>query len=260
MGKTKTGFSLRTKDATEGGGIEGALATIAEIGFVEEFTYGGRHKDKPAAALRVVFDIPGVGDKPWEQHYSVGPSDKYEVVDDGDGIRSTGKQVGLNKKSPAYFFFEHVEKAAEEASIDLDELLPEIEGEDVQSVRPLEGRTVKLTNAKYETVGGDTKEGIFIGSFEEDEAPAKSNGKSSKTSSKKSSSDDIEAKTIAAISELIEEHTSVKKGDLANLVLAANKKDPDVKAMMNLCFKDAFVADEDRPWSFDKKKGILRAS
>jgi hypothetical protein len=32
-----------------------------------------------------------------------------------------------------------------------------------------------------------------------------------------------------------------------------------VKAMMNLCFKDAFVASEDRPWDFDKKRGVLKA-
>jgi hypothetical protein len=28
--------------------------------------------------------------------------------------------------------------------------------------------------------------------------------------------------------------------------------------MMQLCFKDSFIGDADRPWSFDKKKGVLR--
>src|SRR3954462_742309 len=91
-------LSLRTKDATKGGGTEGALATIAEIGFVDEFTYGGRQKDKTQAAPRGEFHIEGF-DKPWEQHYTVGPSERYEVVADGDGIRSLGKGTGLNEKS-----------------------------------------------------------------------------------------------------------------------------------------------------------------
>lgn len=259
MAKETKNFSLRTKDATDGGGIEGALATISEIGFVEEFTYGGRQKDRPQAALRVVYAIDGF-DRPWEQHHSVGPSEKYEVIADGDGIKPVGKGAGLNRKSSAFAFFAAVEEAAAEAGLDLDDLLPEIEDEGTQSVRPLEGRRVRLTNTKFETVGGDKKDLPVIGAFEEDEAPAKgSKSKPAGKAAKGSSSEDIEAKTVDAIKALIEEHTSVKKGDLANLVYQANKKDADVKAMMNLCFKDAFIGDESQPWTFDKKKGILRA-
>lgn len=255
------GLSLRSKDASAGGGTEGALATITEIGFVDEFTYGGRQKDKPSAALHVVFDIEGF-EKPWDQHYSVGPSDKYEVIEDGDGIRGLGKQTGLNKKCPAMLFLTAVEDAAQESGLDIDELLPALD-DGGNSVRPLEGRAVRLTNIKAETVGGDMKDYIVIAGFEGDAEPApsksKSNGKGS-SSSKKSSGDDLEAKTIKAVEELIEEHTSVKKGDLPNLIYQANKKDTDAKAMMQLTFKEAWLADEKRPWTYDRKKGLVRAA
>lgn len=260
MAKETKKFSLRTADATDGGGIEGALATITEIGFVDEFTYGGRQKDNPQAALRLVYTIDGF-DRPWEQHHSVGPSEKYEVIAGGDGIKPVGKSAGLNRKCSAYAFFTAVEEAATEAGLDLDELLPEIEDEGTQSIRPLEGRRVRLTNIKFETVGGEKKDLPVIGAFVDDEAPAAKGkgGKATAKAAKSASSEDIEAKTVAAIEALIEEHTSVKKGDLANLVYTANKKDADVKAMMNQCFKDAWLADDARPWTFDKKKGLLRA-
>lgn len=255
------GLSLMPEDQVEGGGTEGALATITEIDFVQEFTYGGRFKDSPVAALHVVFDIDGF-DKPWDQHYSVGPSDKYEVIEDGDGIKSLGKGKGLNKKCPASAFFRSVSKAAEESEIDITDLIEALD-EGGHSIAGLREKRVRLTNEKLETVGGDLKEYILIGGFEDEEAPAKgkkaTNG-SGKASSKNSSSDDIEEKTVEAIKDLIEEHTSVKKSDVANLVYQANKKDSDAKAMMQLAFKESWLADEDRPWSFDKKKGILRAS
>lgn len=255
------GFSLRTKDAVEGGGgTEGALATITEIDFVDEFTYGGRFREDPQAALRVVFDIDGQK-KPWEQHYSLGKSKNFEVVADGDGIRSTNKAAGLNKRTPAFIFFSALEAAAEAADLDLDELLPEIEDEEgVYSVRPLEGRCVRLTNTKYETVGGDTKEAIVIASFEEDEKPAK--GKSASKSAGKSAthkSDAIEQKTEEAVKALLEDESSIKKANLSNEVYDANRKDPDAKAMMQLCLKDTWVFSEDRPWDSDKKKGVIRA-
>lgn len=252
------GFSVRTKDATNGGGTEGAKAVIDEIGFVEGFTYGGRQKDNPQAALRVVFNIDGF-DKPWEQHYSVGPDAKYEVVGDGDGIRSVGKATGLNKKCAAFTFFEALEEAAAEADIDLDDLLPEIDGEDTSSVANLAGKTVILTNKKFQTVAGDEKELIVIAGFDTDVSEPKGKGGKPATG-KASSSDAIEAKTVEAIEALIEEHTSVKKGDIANLIFQSYKKDKDVKAMMNLAFKEAFLADDERPWSYDKKKGVLKTA
>lgn len=254
------GFSLRPEDGTKGGGTEGATATITEIDFVQEFTYGGRYKDKPSSALRVVFEIDGF-DKPWEQHYSIGPSDKYEVIEDGDSIKSTGKQSGLNEKCPAFAFLAAVSVAAGEAELDIDELVPAID-DGCYSVAGLRDKRVKLTNKKLETVGGDMKEYILIAGFETDDESKSKSGKASSTKSagksSRSNSDDVEEKTIEAVKALIEEKTSVKKGDLANLVYQENKKDPDAKAMMQLCFKESWVADEDRPWTYDKKKGVLR--
>lgn len=258
------GLSLRTKDATSGGGTEGALATIREINWVDEFTYGGRQKDNPQAALSVVYDIDGF-DKSWDDNYTAGPSDKYEVIADGDGIKSLGKATGLNKKCKAHFFFEHLEAAAEEAGLDLDELLPELD-EGGNSVRPLEGMRVRLTNKPFTAVNGDTKDTVVIGSFvaSGEEAPkskGKSNGKTGGNGKVKASSDDddIEEATEQAVLALIEEHTSVKKGDLANLIYQADRKNPTIKAQMNLCFKDAWVSSDDRPWAFNKKTGKLTA-
>ena len=255
------GFSLRTKDGTEGGGIEGALATITEIGFVEKFTYGGRQKDKPQTALRVEYDIEGF-QKPWEQHYTVGPDDKYEVINDGDSVKSAGKQTGLNKKCSAYAFFGALEEAAGDA---LDELLPEIE-DGVHSVRPLEGKRVRLTNATFETVGGDKKQLPVIASFEEDEQKGrgKGNGKttgrattSTPSRAAKSSDSDLDEKTEAAVMALLSEQSPHKTTTLPQDVYAANRKDPDAKALMALCFKKEWVFSEDRPWESDKKKGTI---
>lgn len=250
-------FSVRTKDATQGGGIEGALATITEIGYVDEFTYGGRQKDKPQAALRVVYAVDGM-DKPWEQNHSVGPTEKYEVVLDGYGIRSAGKQKGLNTKCSAFAFFAALETACEESGIDIDELIPEEDG--VYSVEPLEGRRVTLTNTKFETVGGDKKDLPVIASFITEEAkPGKSNGKANGKSGSKQLAISVDEKLEIAILAILANQPSIKKANLSNLVFADNKKDADVKAMMNLSFKDTWLADEARPFDFDRKKGVLTA-
>jgi hypothetical protein len=257
MAKRQTGggLSLRSKDATKGGGIEGALATISEIGFVDEFTYGGRQKDNPQAALRVVFDIEGQ-EKPWEQHYSVGPSSKYEVLADGDGIKSLGKAGGLNEKCAALAFFRALEDAAEASELNIDDLMPELD-EGGQSVRELEGKQVHLTNAKFETVGGDTKELIVIASFEDgdaEEAP-KSKGKSGG----KSKGMSLEDATAAIIKSLVDAASKpIKTTDLGNLVYQEDKKNPDIKAMMQLCFKNSFLAGIDGV-AFNKAKGTVAA-
>lgn len=243
------GFSLRTKDATEGGGIEGAMATVAEIGFVDEFTYGGRQKDRPQAALRVEYHIEGF-QKPWEQHYSLGPSDKYEVVLDGYGVTSTGKQQGLNKKSSAFAFFSALEEAAQDQ---IEDLCPEEDG--VFSVKPLEGIRVRLTNAKFTTVSGDTKDLVVIGSIEED-APAPAKGRGGKAAA---SDFDVEDYTENAIVALLEDKSPLKKSDLANMVFQADRKHPQIKAAMQLALKDVWVFGDDRPWDADRKKGTIRA-
>ena len=242
------GMSLRSKDAVSGGGTEGALATIAEIGFIDEFTYGGRHKDKPQAALRVQYDIDGM-DKPWIDNYTCGPTERYEVVADGDGIKSTGKAEGLNKNSTAFKFFEALEAAAESSGLDIDELTPELD-EGGHSVRPLEGRRVRLTNVKFETVGGDTKDLVVIGSFE-DEAPAK--GKGTKPAGKSS----VEDETRTIVESLLDANKSIKKADLGNLVYREDRKNPKIKDMMQLCFKDSFLAS---CGEYDSKRGVLKAA
>jgi hypothetical protein len=250
-------FSLRTKDATQGGGIEGALATIQEIGFIDKFTYGGRQKDNPQAALRVVYAVDGM-DRPWEQNHTLGPAEKYEVIADGYGIRSAGKQSGLNSKCSAFAFFTALEAAAEESGVDIDEIVPDEGG--VFTVEPLEGRRVTLTNIKFETVGGDKKDLPVIASFiTEDTKPGKSNGKANGKSGGKQLAISVDEKLDNAIVALLEEAPSIKKAKLSDLVFQANRKDADVKAMMNLTFKDTWLADETRPFNYDRKKGVLTA-
>src|SRR3990167_8005313 len=104
------GFSTRREAAVEGGG--GGAAVLKEIGWVEEFTYGGRHKDKPSAALRTVYEIQGMKE-PWEDHWPVGPSDHFEVSKDGYTIMRTTGAKGLNKASAGYFFFDALQTAVE---------------------------------------------------------------------------------------------------------------------------------------------------
>jgi hypothetical protein len=260
-GKSGGGFSYKKEDFTDGGGIDGALATITEIGFVEGFTYGGRHKDKPSIALRTEYKIDGF-DKPWEDHWPVGDETKYELVNDGDGVRSLGKAVGLNRKSGAAFFFEALQDAIEASGLDYDDIVPEIDGEDgVRSIRELEGRQVRLASKPFTNVSGDTKDKVVIAGFEED-APARGKSKSNgKANGKSKGGDDVEAKTEQIVVGLLDaaKGNTLKKSNLSNAVYEDNRKDSDVKAMMALAFKDAWVYDDARPWDSDRKKGTLTA-
>lgn len=239
------GFSARRDDAVDGGGIEGALATMDEVVIVDDFTYGGKFDAQ--VALKVTYDIDGM-ERPWEQNYTFGKPDKYEVLRDGDGLRATGKKQALNKKSVAYVFFSALEDAAVKSGLDFNDLTT-ADGE--FDISPLRGRQVRLTNTEYETAGGDKKEAIVIDEFVGDAPKAKG-----KTAATKPSN--VEAKATAAIERLIEEHTSVKLSDLATQVLNDNRKDPDAKAMMQLALKKAWVEAEARPWTVTK--GVLRAS
>lgn len=243
MGKTATSerLSLRSSDATEGGGTEGALATIKEIEFIPEFDYNGT-VSKQSAALRVLLGIDDFP-KPWEQHYTVGPSKNFEVIDSGNGIKSLGKAEGLNKGSNAAKFLLAAEKAAGYDGF-----------HDDGSVEAYEGKRVRLTNLKYETQGGDQKEMIVIAAFVDDEAPVKGKGSAK---AKASSADAISNKTDAAIMGLLEDTPKIKKKDLPNAVFEANKEDGDVRAMMQLCFKEAWVGSEDRPFTWDRKKDVI---
>jgi len=222
---------------------------VTELEYVQEHTYGGRQKKKPQCAIRAVYEIDGF-DKPWEQHYGLGASDRYEVLNDGDSVQlAGGGGGGLNEKCGAFKFFEAVETAAEASSIDIDELLPEEDG--VFSIAPIRDRRVRLTNVKFETVSGDTKDLPVIASFEDDEAPAKGKGK---TGSK--GKVNVETKTEKAITALLD-GGPVRDRDIAVELFKANRKEPDVKAMQQLALKKSWLTDEDRPWTIDKK-GFLK--
>jgi hypothetical protein len=229
----------RRENATEGGGIDGALATIKEIGYVQEFTYGGR-QSKPQAALRVVFDIDDM-EKPWEQHYTLGASSRYEVASDGYSVEGT-----LNKQSGAYRFFDHLQAAVEADSLDMDTYLGE-------SVEPLEGLRVRLKNVEYQTVGGEDKRAPVIAAIIEEDKKAK--GKGGKAAAK---SVDPADEAEALIEELLSEKSPIKKGDLPTLLGQAAKKSPNVKAIVQQAFKESWLFSEDRPWDSDRKKGVVK--
>lgn len=245
------GMSLRTKDASDGGGIEGAIATMTNVGFVDDFNYGGTRSEKQAA-LHIEYRVPGM-ENTWDQDYSVGPTERYEVLNDGASIKALGKKQGLNKNCNAFRFFEALEAAAEKGNLDLDELVPIEDG--AASVGPLEGRQVRLTKIPYKTVGGDDKELVVIDEFVDgDEAPAKG---ASKSSAKASGSNKVEAMAEAAIEALIADGP-VKAKDLPTELLNANRKDPNVKAMMQLAMKQAWLESGDRPW--EVSKGSVRVA
>lgn len=247
MAKNKA-MSVRAADATEGGGINGARAVLTEVENVQEFQYPGRSDIGPQAALRVVYEIDGQ-EKPWEQHYPYGKSDRYNVIDDGDAIEGPG----LNKGSNAYRWYEAAEEAIEAAGLDLDDFHGD------GSCAGYRDKVVIIKNIKYETVGGDKKDLIVIGSFVDDEADdskgKKSSSKTSKASSGKSRGS-LEDRAKAMAKAVVKDEERVKKSDLPNLVFKANKNDADAKAIMQLCFKESFLADIPGV-DYDKKKGIL---
>lgn len=244
MGRNDDRLSLNAADGTEGGGTEGALATIKEIEFVDEFDYGGRSNAKGTqAALRVLFAIDGF-EKDWEQHYTVGPSKNFEVLDKGNSIKSLGKQKGLNKGCNAFRFLNAAEGAEGYENY-------HAEG----SVADYEGLQVRLTNLDYETVSGDKKKMITIAAFVE---ATNGNGKGS-TKGKAAAADSISDKTDEAIEALLKTTPKIKRKELANEIYNANKKDSDVKAMMQMAFKDQWVGDAVRSFTWDRKKDVITA-
>lgn len=236
--------SLRKADQTQGGNAK--EATITQLKFVDDFDYGGRQSE-PQAALFYEYEIDGFA-RPWDGHASVGPAKQWDVTDDGDGIkRANGKDGGLNDSSIAGRWFAALEEAVEAQGLDFDEVLPD------NTIRALRGARVTLKNLTYQTVGGDDKEMKVIDSIIELGKPKKG----AKGGSAKGGSVDVEAATEACILELLDEKSPIKKGDLPTLVGSAAKKNPNVKAMVQLAFKDAFTLSADRPWDIDKKKGTI---
>ena len=240
-------LSFLREDQEQGGGFSGALATIDEIECVDDFTYGGTIKNKQAA-LRWSLTIDGY-DKPWEDHFTFGPADSYEVVDDGASIKSTTGTAGVSKTCVAAKFFDVAQEALEAADLDPTEFF----GAGF-SVKPLEGKQIRLKNVTYETQAGDTKQKLMIGSFDDDAAPKK-NGKA--TTSRTAKGPNVEQQTEAIIEGLLEDTPKLKKVDLTNLIYKADKKNPAIKNMMTTATKDSWLADEDRPWDYDRKKGVL---
>lgn len=243
-------MGLKREDAGAGGGIEGAAATIETAIFVDDFNYGNPSMAKQAA-LFVNFEIDGF-DKAWAQNYTLGKAPAYELGDDGYTIK--GK---LNTGSVAYRFFDAFQKACEDQGLNVDDYL---EG---SSVKGLNGLRVRLTKVPYETAGGDPKEAIVVGSILTDEAPAKKaipvNGNSKERKSFARPVVDVSDATEAVIVGLLDATPVIKKGDLPQLVAAAAKKDPNVKAMTQQCFKESWLADEARPWTYDRRAGRLKA-
>jgi hypothetical protein len=244
-------FSTRREAAVEGGGKPAKL----EVCWVPEFNYGGGNY-KPNAALRTTYHIEGM-QKPWEDHWNMGPSEQFEVSKDGYSLRRIAGPSGLNKASAGFFFFDALQTALETSGLDIDEYVIEEDG--TINIEPLDGLMVTLVNKDFTNVSGDTKEKKVIAGFVADAPTSKSKNGSKGSTSSKNGGGNVEAKTIKAIEKLLAEDSPIKKGDLANLLMQANKKDPDVKAMMELCFKDKFIADENRPWEFNSKRGTLVA-
>lgn len=249
MAKQASGFSWRAADATEGGGINGALAKIEKIGFVQEFNYGGRFRDKPSAAIVVKYD-PGFE---WnEENYPIGPSDSWKVSKDGKSCTPIAGQKALNKGSVGFLFIDALEKAAEAAGEDIEDLLP-VEDDGTLTIDGLEDRQVRLAQVDYKTAGGDSKQKVVIGALVVNGPTSRANGKA------KASSEDVEEKTADAIRALLEEDSRIKFNDLGNLVFDAHRKDADAKQMMKLAMTESFVAGLDGV-EFDKKKGVLTAA
>lgn len=250
MGKSQR-MSTKAADATEGGGgLSGARFEIKEIEYVQEFEYPGSSGNGASAALRVVYEIEG-HDKEWERHYTLGKSDRFTVIEDGNAIEGPG----LNKNSNAFRWFE----AAEEAD--------GYDGfHDDGTISDYVGKTGTIKTIPYVTANGDQAKYplIAIGSFD-DGTPTKKNGKTSSNgksavagarTSTKGGKVSLEEKAQAAAAAVVNEEEKVKKGDLPGLVFAANKKDPDAKAIMQLCFKESFLANIPGV-EYDKKKGVL---
>lgn len=244
MGKV----SYRTTDGVEGGGLEGIRFTVIEAGCVSDFDYQGKAERGTQAALRLLYELTAADGRTWQrdQHYTAGPSTRYQASDDGNFIEplfETKKDAGLNKSSNLFLFAQ----ALEEADADLYERFCDQGAEVLIGITGTLGNVVNPVSGKPVPVFGSvTNEG----SRQATRAARKGNGQAADV--------DLDEITAAAIVDILAEADEpVKIDTLSKAVMASQKGHPQLKAMLQLAMRKSWVTAEDRPWSHNAKKGTI---
>lgn len=256
--------SLRAANQTAGGFLEDSDVVLLEHRFVF-FDYNGSIAT-PVPALRVKFQVEGQDD-PYVQHYSAGSAERFAPSDDGEtpakaksgewsDIAAKGlcllpgaKGEGLGKSSQAALYIAAIEAAGAEATDNdvtiWDDLKAHVDR------RPAPKRNIKDSKQK------DDATILLVTAILED-APAKGGKTAAPAAAAKGGKVNIDAVAIEAIEAVLaKEGGPVGRDDVSSAVFKALKGNPDLKKVVGLINDDAWVADDDRPWVYNKKKDTL---
>lgn len=247
--------SLLPSQAQEGGGgavqaVQGATLTFEFV----SYDYNGAVA-VPVPALHVHGEYEQDGEQAeFEEYYSAGDATRLRPKKDGTGLQALQEGAGLNKTCKTMQFLNSLASAngGDESLIgtnikDLDginvdmERKPDIERAGLQQKEGARKRTVLLVTA--------------INAMPGESAPKKGKGKpAAGKTAPGGAAKALRQKAIAAINAAIEAAGgSVEAENIGQLVFRANKKDLQVKSLVELITADDFalLSAEDTPWGFD---------
>jgi len=261
------GISLNPETFVEGGGlIDDVDVTIDKARF-ELFDYNGTViPGVPALALHMT-DPEG---EEVVQYYSMGKPEDWEPSEDGTTLEAIGSATAIRMTSNGGILL----KSLIDAGFPVDKL-----GDDISSLDGMKAHVIQIPAPKRTGIkekpraDGKVYEKtiLVIGEiltlpWEEDEEKPKSKAKAKAKPKAKAKAkakakpeaeeveeeagdDDVGAKAVAAILEILEDAGTVTKKELPAKIFQVMKTDPDRNAVVKLVFDDEFLAEG--PWEYD---------
>lgn len=263
---TEKGHYLGKREQLGGGG-NGVLVTVVRAQTVDEFSYGqGGMKGGPALSLSL--EVEGY-DEPWEKNITFGGGageSKWSVTDEGRGMKhADGWRISPRSNMGRFLqaFYDSID-ALDGASD--DDLIAELEDGSTDYTATFEGRQFRLGVLEYDNdmaASGKSKVPLLKVC---PETLASLGGPVGKTATKGGKSpinkgknqETLDEATESVIATLLSKTPLIKKSELAGKIQAEAKGDTRAAEMMRLSFKESWLADEARPFLFDKKKGVIR--
>jgi hypothetical protein len=255
------GVSLRPSDLQHSTGlIDDADLTVKEAKFLL-YDYNGTVQNATLALGLILVDDEG---KEYEQYFSAGDPKHFVPSKDGKRAIQVGQKTGLNDNSNFAMFIMALVNAGfpeDQLSDDVSafeglyahwnrQAQPERSGL-AQGQKQEKGREKSvLVPTKILSMPGEAKKGATKGkatTAATKAAPAKANG-----SSATAPSDDLDAAATDAVLTVIgDAGGSIEKTKLSPALFKQLAKDPNRNKIVQMAFKDDFLAADGRPWQYD---------
>lgn len=261
---TEKGHYLGKREQLGGGG-NGVLVTVVRAQTVDEFSYGqGGMKGGPAFSFSL--EVEGY-DEPWEKNITFGgkPGEsEWSSTHEGRGMEhAKGWRISPRSNMGRFLqaFYDSID--ALEGATD-DDLIVELPDGGTDYTATFEGKQFRLGILEYENQDGETKKLPILKVCPETLASlggpvAKTATKGGKSPINKGKNQEtLDEATESVIATLLAKTPLIKKSELAGKIQAEAKGDARAAEMMRLSFKESWLADEARPFLFDKKKGVIR--